>query len=158
MADAGFAAVLRGDVFSAGEPLGASGVRIDSDADRGGVEERSGKNRGFGAGRGGATEEARGGGEREAGAGVRRGRDGERILDLPADVRCAAGRVWASPEVSAGFGASFPAALLRADQESGSAGHGVTDAARDGAGRDSRPIGRRLSPLLGGRPVVCAAL
>src|ERR1039458_7826412 len=98
MADAGFAAVLRGDVFSAGEPLGASGVRIDSDADRGGVEERSGKNRGFGAGRGGATEEARGGGEREAGAGVRRGHAGERLLAFPAGVRFAAGGGWGSPE------------------------------------------------------------
>ncbi len=63
-----------------------------------------------------------------------------------------------APKFPRPVGLQLPAALLRADRQPRSAGHGAADAARDGQGRHARSARRRLPPLLGGRALVRAAL
>ena len=152
-------AVLRRHLFPARESLGPSGLRFHPDADRAGVGAAIARRSSNRRASGGAAQEARGGGAaRRAGARLRRGDAGKRLLHLPPHLRFAPRRLRRRAQIPARLGAPFPAALLRAHEEPGSSRHGAAHAARNGQRRHERSAGRRLPPLLGGRPLVRAAL
>ena len=157
--DAGVEAVPGRHLLSAGEPVRTRRFPDDAGAHRRGLAHRSREDRGIQPCGGRAVAACRRG---HAVGRPRRVGAREWLPAIPAQLRFEARRVRCGAEISTPGHAQFPVALFRArapgHATGGSARHGAGHAACHGQGRDERPVGRRVSPLLSRRALVCAAL